>query len=126
MFARGQRTGAAVRLRPVLPMAMRGLAVPAEKRRYISLDAAREAHVQGTPFGRINDPLGRPTERGLALIPLAESQGLGLWGVPSYRVGETAVWGRDRLWAIQQAVLQSDAMASADPDDPTRPGAFNR
>ncbi len=51
---------------------------------------------------------------------------LGLWGVPSFRVSETAVWGQDRLWAIQQAVLQSDAMASADPDDPTRPGAFNR
>ena len=77
VFALGQQAGAAVRLRYVLPMVMRGLAVPAEKRRYISQDAAREAHLQGTPFGRLNDPVSHPTERGLALIPLAERQGLG-------------------------------------------------
>lgn len=89
VFALGQQAGAAVRLRYVLPMVMRGLAVPAEKRRYISQDAAREAHLQGTPFGRLNDPVGRPTERGLALIPLAERQGLGQAYVLSFMQG---VW----------------------------------
>jgi 2-hydroxychromene-2-carboxylate isomerase len=169
VFHLSQLTGAPVRLRYVLPMVMRGLPVPREKRLYIIHDAAREAHLRGIPFGRLNDPLGAPTERGMALIPLAERAGveqayllsfmrgvwsegidagsdrglrriaeraglswsdaltaledqtwraiaeanrnemfaLGLWGVPSLRVGKTAVWGQDRLWAIQQAVLSS-------------------
>lgn len=171
VFELGRLTGAPVRLRFVLPMVMRGLPVPAAKRRYIALDAAREARARGIPFGRLNDPVGRPTERGLALIPLAERAGkgpayllsfmrgvwaegidagsdrglrriaeraglswdearvalkdeawrdtaeanraelfgLGLWGVPSFRVRDTAVWGQDRLWAVQQALLGLDA-----------------
>ena len=24
-----------------------------------------------------------------------------IWGVPSFRVGETAAWGQDRLWVIE-------------------------
>jgi 2-hydroxychromene-2-carboxylate isomerase len=148
-------------------MVMRGLPVPREKRMYISLDTAREAHARKIAFGRLNDPLGKPTERGMALIPLAERMGkgqeyvasflrgvwsegidaggnrglrriaeraglpwdaaqsalqdeswrtvaetnraemfsLGLWGVPSFRVGEVSVWGQDRLWAVQEALV---------------------
>ncbi len=174
VFRLSQLTGAPVRLRHVLPMVMRGLPVPREKRLYIMRDAAREAHARGIPFGRLNDPLGRPTERGMALIGLAERAGLGqayllsfmrgvwsegidagsdrglrriaeraglswtdaqaalhdetwralaeanraemfalgLWGVPSFRVGHTAVWGQDRLWAVQQAVLGGLAHAA--------------
>jgi 2-hydroxychromene-2-carboxylate isomerase len=170
VFELGRKTGAPVRLRFVLPMVMRGLPVPREKRTYISLDAAREAHARGIPFGRLNDPVGRPTERGLSLIPLAEQAGcveayvlsfmrgvwaegidagsdrglrkivegaglswdaaqmalkdetwretaelnrkemfdLGLWGVPSFRVGDTVVWGQDRLWAVQETLLQQE------------------
>lgn len=170
VFELGRRTGAVVRLRFVLPMVMRGLPVPREKRSYISLDAAREAFVRGVPFGRLNDPVGRPAERGLSLIPFAERaargeayvlsfmQGvwaegidagsdrglrkiversglswpdacvalkdeawrataeanrqelfaLGLWGVPSFRVGDTAVWGQDRLWAVQEALQRAE------------------
>lgn len=167
VFALGARTGAAVRLRYVLPMAMRGLPVPREKRAYISLDTAREAYARGIPFGRLNDPIGLPTERGLALMPYAEQAGRGqdyvlsfmhgvwaqgidagsdrglrqiveragldwgqaqnalqkngwrdvaernrqdmfshgLWGVPSFVVNDTAVWGQDRLWAVEEALL---------------------
>lgn len=176
VFELGRLTGAPVRLRYVLPMVMRGLPVPREKRRYISLDAAREAHLRGVAYGRINDPVGRPVERGLALMPLAEQLGqgqayvlsfmrgvwaegidagsdkglrliaeradlswqdvqkalqddtwrqtaeanraemlgLGLWGVPSFRVADTAVWGQDRLWAIQQALLQHALISTQD------------
>lgn len=168
VLALGRRLGAPVRLRYVLPMVMRGLPVPAAKRAYIVRDAAREAVLHGLAFGRINDPLGRPTERGLSLMPLAERAGrgpdyllsfmqgvwaegldagsdsglrriveraglgwdaahaaladegwrrtaeanrlellaLGLWGVPAFRVGDTAVWGQDRLWAVEQALLE--------------------
>ena len=167
VFALSRHTGVPVRLRYLLPMVMRGLPVPREKRSYISLDAAREARARGIPFGRVNDPVGRPTERGLALIPLAERHGrgeaylgsfmagvwsegidagsdrglrriatragldwdeartalqdeswravaeanraemfaLGLWGVPSFRVGNVSTWGQDRLWVVQQALL---------------------
>jgi 2-hydroxychromene-2-carboxylate isomerase len=170
VFALARRTGARLRLRFVLPMVMRGLAVPREKRMYISLDAAREAHRRGIPFGRLNDPVGRPAERGLALIPWAERLGrgqeyvlafmhavwaegvdagsetglrriveasglpwaqahlalqdnawraeaeanrqallgLGLWGVPSFRVGSLAVWGQDRLGRVQKALQDTD------------------
>lgn len=169
LYALARHAGVPVRLRYVLPMVMRGLPVPREKRRYISLDAAREAHQRGIPFGRLNDPVGRPTERGLALIPLAQRSGLeeayllsfmrgvwaegidagsdrglrriaeraglgwddaraalrddgwrsvaeanrealfalGLWGVPSFQVGDVAVWGQDRLWAVQDALMQA-------------------
>ena len=169
VFELARLTGAPVRLRYVLPMVMRGLPVPRAKRLYISLDAAREARLHQTPYGRLNDPVGRPVERGLALMPLAERcgqgqayvlsfmqgvwaegldagstrglrriaeraglawpeaqaaladegwrhtaeanrvelLGLGLWGVPSFRVGTTAVWGQDRLWAVQETLLQT-------------------
>ncbi|MDE3233648.1 MAG: DsbA family protein [Pseudomonadota bacterium] len=170
VFDWAKANGVEVNVKYVLPMVMRGLPVPAEKRKYISLDAAREAHVQNVPFGRLNDPVGKPTERGLALIPFAQMhqlaepyiksfmQGvwaegldagtdahlkiiveraglnwdaakdilhskandthwrsvaeqnrqalstLGLWGVPSFRFEDTAVWGQDRFWAIEKAM----------------------
>jgi 2-hydroxychromene-2-carboxylate isomerase len=72
VFDWAKANGVQVNLKYVLPMVMRGLPVPAEKRKYISLDAAREAHLQNVPFGRLNDPVGKPTERGLALIPFAQ------------------------------------------------------
>jgi len=169
VFNLSRLTGAPVRLRYVLPMVMRGLQVPKSKRMYIALDTAREAFERNIPFGRLNDPVGRPTERGLALMPYAEREGrgpsyvlsflrgvwaegldagsdrslriivercglswpqaqielkneawretaeknrlelfsLGLWGVPSFRVNDLAVWGQDRLWAMQEALLAS-------------------
>jgi 2-hydroxychromene-2-carboxylate isomerase len=81
--------GAALRIRFVLPMVMRGLPVPRAKRLYILRDAKREAEVLGMPFGRIVDPVGAPTERGLAVLhhaipvgkgpPLLESFMRGVW-----------------------------------------------
>ena len=168
VFELARQTGAQVQLRYVLPMVMRGLPVPRSKRRYISLDTAREAHERGIDFGRLQDPVGRPTERGLSLMPLAERHGrgqaymlafmhavwaqgvdagsdrglrqiveaaglpwnearealhdptwreiaednrkalfaAGLWGVPSFRTGNVAVWGQDRLSRIQEELLR--------------------
>jgi 2-hydroxychromene-2-carboxylate isomerase len=160
--------GADLKLRFVLPMVMRSLPVPRMKRRYITLDTAREARRLSIPFGRIADPVGRPVERGYSLIPWAREQGrgfefcqaflagvwsrgvdagsdrgmkqiveaagldwqagrdiignddwraeaednrtemmaLGIWGVPSFRVGKTATWGQDRLWLVEDALKQ--------------------
>ena len=166
--------GAELRLRFVLPMVMRSLPVPPMKRNYITLDVAREAHRLELPFGRIADPVGRPVERGYALLPWAIAQGrghdyataflrgvfaqgidagsdgglrriveaagldwatakpqlgndgwrteaeanrremmaLGLWGVPSFRVGDVAVWGQDRLWVIEAELQRLAALGS--------------
>jgi 2-hydroxychromene-2-carboxylate isomerase len=66
-----------LQLRFVLPMVMRGLPVPREKRLYILHDTTREAERLGLPFGRIVDPVGRPTERGLAVLHRAVAAGRG-------------------------------------------------
>lgn len=166
VFKLGELTGAKVNLRFVLPMVMRGLAVPKAKQQYIAHDTAREAHARGIPFGKLNDPVGRPAERGLSLVPYAEKHGLGqafvlsfmqgvwsegidagsdkglrkiveragldwqgalkalsdeswrlraeanrnelfglgLWGVPSFKVGTVSTWGQDRLWQVLEAL----------------------
>ena len=166
VLALAKQAGVRLRLRGLLPMVMRGLPVPRAKRTYIAADAAREAFVRGIPFGRLVDPVGRPVERGLALLHHAQAVGMGeafllsfmrgtwaegldagsdrglrtiaeraglswsecrealtdtswraeaecnrvalfergLWGVPAFAVGETAVWGQDRLWAVVDAL----------------------
>lgn len=148
-----------VRLRPVLPMVVRGLPVPTIKRLYIVRDAKREADRLGIPFGAVCDPLGKGVEHALAIAhhalrgprgwdfvtaaargawaeardlsdygdlrQIVESAGLtwdearaaladegwrawaqqnasdltsvGLWGVPSFRVGDYVTWGQDRI-----------------------------
>ena len=178
VFKWAKDNGVQVNLKYVLPMVMRGLPVPTEKSRYISLDAAREAYVQNVKFGCLNDPVGRPTERGLSLIPFAQmhqlaeayvmsfmqgvwSEGLdagtdqhlkimveraglnwpaakdilksdanelhwrataeqnrqslfalGLWGVPSFKFEDVAVWGQDRFWMIEKAIQNQFDLAS--------------
>lgn len=67
--------GLDLRFRPVLPMVMRGLPVPRDKRMYILLDAAREAERLGIPFGHVCDPVGTGVERCLALFPAAQAAG---------------------------------------------------
>lgn len=69
--------GAELRLRFVLPMVMRGLPVPGTKRLYITLDTKREAERLGLPFGTVVDPVGAPTERGLAVLHHAIKAGKG-------------------------------------------------
>lgn len=78
-----------VNLRFVLPMMMRGIPASREKQRYIIRDAKREADRLGVPFGHIADPFGRPSERGLSLIPYAVSEGRGREYVLSFLSG---VW----------------------------------
>ncbi len=34
----------------------------------------------------------------------AEMMSLGIWGVPSFRVGDVATWGQDRMWIIEDAL----------------------
>lgn len=167
--------GAELKLRFVLPMVMRGLQVPQMKGVYILKDVVREAERLNVPFGNICDPVGKPVERGYALLHSAIEAGrgyefvqsflsgvwaegldagsdrglkritqraglnwtemkkaltkedwraeaeanrqemlaLGLWGVPSFRVGNVSSWGQDRLWVIEDA-LQDACRRSSD------------
>ncbi|MBE7449356.1 MAG: DsbA family protein [Kofleriaceae bacterium] len=73
-----ERHGLDLRIRPVLPMVTRGLAVPRAKRLYIVRDAHREAERLGVPFGNICDPLGQGVEHALAVSKLAIERGRGL------------------------------------------------
>ena len=66
--------GIRVKLRPVLPMVMRGMQVPTSKLLYIANDAYREAMRRGIPFGKIADPVGAGAERCLAVCSYAESE----------------------------------------------------
>ena len=69
--------GATLQLKFVLPMVMRGLPVPLDKRLYILRDTKREATRLGLPFGDVADPVGPPTERGLAVLHHAIQHGCG-------------------------------------------------
>ncbi len=64
--------GLQLRVRPVLPMAMRGFRIPRCKGLYIVRDARREGERRGIPFGRLADPIGPGAERCLNTFRLAE------------------------------------------------------
>lgn len=82
--------GAVLVLRPVLPMVMRGLPVPREKRLYIVRDTMREAERLGLTFGRICDPVGAGVERGMAVLHRAIAMGHGPEFAESFLAGAFA------------------------------------
>jgi 2-hydroxychromene-2-carboxylate isomerase len=74
-FALGDRPGVEVVYRGVIPMAMRGQAVPQAKRMHTLRDAKREAVRLGMPFGRIHDPIGEGALRCLLVAQHAVDVG---------------------------------------------------
>ena len=66
--------GLELRLRPVLPMVMRGMQVPRSKILYIIADAMREAERYGIPFGKFGDPVGPGIVRSLGVYYYARSE----------------------------------------------------
>jgi 2-hydroxychromene-2-carboxylate isomerase len=85
-----ERWNARLVLRPVLPMVMRGLPVPLEKRLYIVRDTKREAERLGIAFGRVRDPVGPGVERGLAVLHRAIALGRGPAFAESFLAGAFA------------------------------------
>jgi 2-hydroxychromene-2-carboxylate isomerase len=67
-----------LRLRPVLPLEMRGTPMIPVKRMYMARDAKREADRLGIPFGNLCDPLGTGAENCLAIARVAIDAGVGL------------------------------------------------
>jgi 2-hydroxychromene-2-carboxylate isomerase len=74
-FALPERFDVSLAFRGVIPMAMRGEAVPRAKRLHTLRDAAREARRLGMPFGHIHDPIGRGALRCLAVSEHAVDAG---------------------------------------------------
>ena len=63
--------------RPVLPMLMRMMVIPAFKGKYIISDAAREGRKYGYEMKEIFSPIGKPARKAYSLFPVIDSMGKG-------------------------------------------------
>lgn len=72
-----ERTGVRARMRPVMPMMMRGVPAPRTKQLWILRDAAREGRRRGVAIEHPVDPFGEPVRRALSLWAPLHEAGLG-------------------------------------------------
>ena len=79
-----RNSGVELKVRPVMPMLMRGIPAPQAKQRYIITDAGREGRERGTPLGKVVDPFGEPVKRAFALFPAADALERGMDYVTAY------------------------------------------
>ena len=63
--------------KPVLPMLMRNMTIPAFKGKYIISDAAREGRKNDYTMGKIYSPIGKPARRAYSLFPIVDEAGKG-------------------------------------------------
>ncbi len=98
-FALPDRYAVDVVFRGVIPMAMRGQAVPRSKRLHTLRDTKREADRLGMPFGRAHDPLGAGATRCLLVAAHAARVG---------RVREFVLTASRGIWA-EAVDVASDA-----------------
>lgn len=98
-FELAERHDAEIVFRGVIPMAMRGQAVPMSKRLHTLRDVAREAAQLDMPFGRIHDPIGDGARRCLLVAEHAIDTG---------RVREFVLAASRGIWA-EAIEVSSDA-----------------
>ena len=56
----------------------------------------------------MREALADPSWRDSVEANRQELLGLGLWGVPSFRVNDKpALWGNDRLWMVEQDLISA-------------------
>lgn len=79
-----KKTGVTLKLRPVMPMMMRGVPAPRAKQQYIMADSGREARYYGEKFGPFCDPFGEPVKRAFAAFHYAQEVNCGLDFVTEY------------------------------------------
>jgi 2-hydroxychromene-2-carboxylate isomerase len=101
-FALADDHGVEVRFRGVIPMAMRGQAVPRAKQLHTLRDAKREAQRLGMPFGPVHDPIG---EGALRCLLVAE-----------HAIGE----GREREYVLEASRAIWSRAADVSRDGPLR------
>lgn len=58
----------------------------------------------GLDWNAAKDIVGTDDWRAEAEANRTEMMERGIWGVPSFRVGDTITWGQDRLWVIEHAL----------------------
>jgi 2-hydroxychromene-2-carboxylate isomerase len=87
--------------RGVIPMAMRGQAVPMSKRMHTLRDTKREADRLGMPFGRIHDPIGEGARRCLLVSEHAIDVG---------RVRQFVLEASRGIWAEAIDVASDDGL----------------
>jgi 2-hydroxychromene-2-carboxylate isomerase len=102
-FALADRYDVDVVFRGVIPMAMRGQAVPAAKRLHTLRDVKREARRLGMPFGRIHDPIGEGAMRCLLVAEHAADHG---------RVREFVLSASRAIWAEAVDVASDDGLGA--------------
>lgn len=74
------------------------------------VDAGAKSGIQkiveraGLNWNEAKDILGNENWRDEAEANRKEMMERGIWGVPSFRVGDTTSWGQDRLWVIEHAL----------------------
>ncbi len=90
VFELARRHDVEIDFRGVLPMAMRGQAVPLAKRLHTLRDTKREATRLGLPFGRVHDPIGDGAVRCLRVSEHAKDVGL---IEPFVLTASRAIWG---------------------------------
>lgn len=76
------------------------------------IDAGSDAGLQqiveraGLDWSQARALIGGDHWRAEAEANRAEMMDLGIWGVPSFRVGNVATWGQDRMWVIEDALAK--------------------
>lgn len=93
--------GIDIKLRPVMPMVMRGMQVPRSKLLYIARDSYREAQRRGIKFGKVADPVGAGAERCQAVFQYADSE---------RRAREFLLQAGHAIWAEAIDVATDDGM----------------
>lgn len=82
--------GVSLIIKPVIPMIMRGLPVPRNKKFYIFHDTKREANKLGIDYGFVADPLGAGVERCYVLFQYAQQENKATEYLLSYSRGVNA------------------------------------
>jgi len=70
----GQHYNIPLKIKPLLPMVMRGVRITENKQRYVVFDASREAKKLNIPFTGITDPLGQGIFNVFQVFSYAEQQ----------------------------------------------------
>ncbi len=61
----------------------------------------------GLDWAEMKRAIGSEDWRAVEAVNQQELLDFGLWGVPSFRVGDTATWGQDRLWVIEDRLREN-------------------
>jgi len=67
----------------------------------------------GLDWNAAKDRLGTEDWRAEAEANRADLMARGIWGVPSFRVGDTITWGQDRLWVVENALQKAAGIDTA-------------